>query len=51
MTPAEGAKWADVVMMLTPDEKQGDIYADSLAGNMRTAQRWFSPTVSTCTST
>ncbi|MEM1285783.1 MAG: ketol-acid reductoisomerase [Pseudomonadota bacterium] len=35
MTPAEGAKWADVVMMLTPDELQGDIYADSLAGNMK----------------
>jgi ketol-acid reductoisomerase len=33
--PAEGAKWADVVMMLTPDELQGDIYADSLAGNMK----------------
>lgn len=35
MTPAEGAKWADVVMMLTPDELQGDIYAQSLAGNMK----------------
>ncbi|MEO0381953.1 MAG: ketol-acid reductoisomerase [Pseudomonadota bacterium] len=35
MTPSEGAKWADVVMMLTPDELQGDIYADSLAGNMK----------------
>jgi ketol-acid reductoisomerase len=32
---AEGAKWADVVMMLTPDELQGDIYADSLAANMK----------------
>jgi len=33
-TPAEGAKWADVVMMLTPDELQGDIYADDLHDNM-----------------
>jgi ketol-acid reductoisomerase len=27
---AEAAKWADVVMMLTPDELQGDIYRDHL---------------------
>src|ERR1041384_3537114 len=25
---AEAAKWADVVMMLPPDELQGDIYRD-----------------------
>ena len=35
MTPAEGAKWADVVMMLTPDELQADIYRDDLQGNMK----------------
>ena len=34
-TPTEGAKWADVVMMLTPDELQGDIYANELHGNMK----------------
>ena len=34
-TPAEGAAWADVVMMLTPDELQGDIYANELHGNMK----------------
>ena len=28
---AEAAKWADVMMMLTPDELQGDIYRDHLA--------------------
>jgi ketol-acid reductoisomerase len=28
MEVAEAAKWADVVMMLTPDELQGDIYRD-----------------------
>jgi len=33
-TPAEGAKWADVVMMLTPDELQGDIYREDLHDNM-----------------
>ncbi|OYW51725.1 MAG: ketol-acid reductoisomerase [Rhizobiales bacterium 12-68-15] len=35
MTPAEAAKWADVVMMLTPDELQGDIYRESLHDNMK----------------
>ena len=35
MTPAEGAKWADLVMMLTPDELQADIYRDDLAPNMK----------------
>ncbi len=35
MTVAEAAKWADVVMMLTPDELQGDIYANELAPNMK----------------
>ena len=32
---AEAAKWADVVMMLTPDELQADIYRDHLHGNMK----------------
>ena len=35
MEVAEAAKWADVVMMLTPDELQGDIYRDHLAANMK----------------
>jgi ketol-acid reductoisomerase len=35
MTPEAAAKWADVVMMLTPDELQADIYRDSLAPNMK----------------
>ncbi|HRY05470.1 MAG TPA: ketol-acid reductoisomerase, partial [Beijerinckiaceae bacterium] len=35
MTVAEAAKWADVVMMLTPDELQADIYRDELAPNMK----------------
>ncbi|THD49480.1 MAG: ketol-acid reductoisomerase [Bradyrhizobium sp.] len=32
---AEAAKWADVVMMLTPDELQADIYAKDLAPHMK----------------
>jgi ketol-acid reductoisomerase len=35
MTPAEAAQWADVMMMLTPDELQADIYRDDLAPNMK----------------
>ncbi len=35
MAPDEAAKWADVMMMLTPDELQGDIYRDHLHGNMK----------------
>lgn len=35
MDVAEAAKWADVVMMLTPDELQADIYRDHLADNMQ----------------
>jgi ketol-acid reductoisomerase len=35
MTPTEAAKWADIVMMLTPDELQAKIYTDELHANMR----------------
>ena len=35
MQVAEAAKWADVIMMLTPDELQADIYRDSLRDNMK----------------
>src|SRR6266516_2122645 len=35
MEVAEAAKWADVMMMLTPDELQADIYNSQLAGNMK----------------
>ncbi len=35
MAVAEAAKWADVVMMLAPDELQADIYREHLEDNMR----------------
>ena len=35
MDVTEAAKWADVMMMLTPDELQGDIYRDHLHTNMK----------------
>jgi ketol-acid reductoisomerase len=35
MEVAEAAKWADVMMMLTPDELQAGIYTDQLAANMK----------------
>ena len=35
MTPAEAAKWADVVMVLTPDEGQSDLWNNDLRDNMK----------------
>ncbi|MDB5595636.1 MAG: ketol-acid reductoisomerase, partial [Hyphomicrobiales bacterium] len=35
LPPAEAAKWADVVMVLTPDEGQGDLYREALGPNMK----------------
>src|SRR5487761_2184344 len=35
MDPADCAKWADIVMVLTPDEGQGDLYRDKLHANMK----------------
>src|SRR5262247_1781439 len=35
MTPAEAAKWADLVMILTPDELQARLYIEDLAPNMK----------------
>ncbi|MBY0427850.1 MAG: ketol-acid reductoisomerase [Alphaproteobacteria bacterium] len=35
MTPAEAAKIADVMMILTPDELQADLYREHLADNLK----------------
>jgi len=35
MAPAEAAKWADFVMVVTPDEGQRKLYADDLGPNMK----------------
>src|SRR6266852_7115715 len=35
MEVAAAAKWADVMMMLTPDELQADIYNNHLRDNMK----------------
>ncbi|MEM1131415.1 MAG: ketol-acid reductoisomerase [Pseudomonadota bacterium] len=35
MTNAEAAVWADVIMMLAPDEHQAKIYNEELAGHMQ----------------
>jgi ketol-acid reductoisomerase len=34
-TPAEAASWADVTMILTPDELQADLYRDEIGPNLR----------------
>ena len=35
MTPAEAASWADVIMMLTPDELQSEIYKNHIEQRMK----------------
>src|ERR1700716_1686175 len=35
MEVADAAKWADIMMMLTPDELQSDIYRDHIHGNLK----------------
>ena len=35
MSSDEAAKWADIIMMLAPDEVQRELYATSLHGNMK----------------
>ena len=35
MTVAEASAWADVVMMLTPDENQAEIYANEIAPHIK----------------
>jgi len=35
VSPSEAGAWADVVMILTPDELQGALYRDHLAGTLR----------------
>ncbi len=34
VTPAEAAKWADVVMMLVPDQTQAKLYAEEIGPNL-----------------
>jgi ketol-acid reductoisomerase len=41
MSNVEAAKWADVMMMVTPDELQADIYKQDLAPNMRNGAALF----------
>ncbi len=38
MTPAEATKWADVVMILIPDEKQSVLWANEIEPNVRDGQ-------------
>ena len=33
-TPAEVTKWADVIMILTPDQTQAKLYAEEIAPNL-----------------
>ena len=35
MAPADAAKWADITMILAPDEHQAALYRDELKGNLK----------------
>jgi ketol-acid reductoisomerase len=35
ITPAEAASWADIVMILAPDEVQAELYANEIAPNLK----------------
>jgi len=35
MSPSESSSWADIIMMLTPDELQSDIYNNEIAINIK----------------
>ena len=35
VTPAEAAKWADVLMVLAPDEIQASLYREEIADNLK----------------
>ena len=39
MTPAEAASWADIIMMLTPDELQSEIYKNDIAEILKKVQQ------------
>jgi ketol-acid reductoisomerase len=41
MSAAEAARWADMMMMATPDELQADIYKDDLAANLKQGTALF----------
>src|SRR5215467_6520225 len=51
MEVAEAAKWADVMMMLAPDEFQGEIYRVHLAPNMKKGATIMFAHASTCITT
>ena len=38
VTPAEAAQWADVIMILIPDEKQAVLYANEIEPHLRAGQ-------------
>ncbi|GAA1410539.1 ketol-acid reductoisomerase (NADP(+)) [Glutamicibacter uratoxydans] len=41
LTVAEAAAWADVIMILTPDQVQAKVYAESIADNLKEGDALF----------
>jgi len=44
MSVEEASAWADVVMVLAPDEFQGKIYAENIEPNLKQGLLWLFPT-------
>ncbi|MEE9582443.1 MAG: NAD(P)-binding domain-containing protein, partial [Acidimicrobiia bacterium] len=40
-TPAEAAEWADLVMMLVPDQHMSDVYRDDIASHLEPGNALF----------
>ncbi len=40
-TPAEAAEWADLVMMLVPDQHMSDVYRDDIASHLKPGNALF----------
>ena len=39
VTPSEAASWADVLMILAPDEIQADLYYSEIHDNLKTVRQ------------
>ncbi|BAS09580.1 ketol-acid reductoisomerase [Arthrobacter sp. Hiyo4] len=50
LTVADAAEWADVIMILAPDQHQRSIYNESIKDKLTPARPWPSPTASTSAS-
>ncbi len=41
MTPADASAWADLIMLLVPDQYQGSLYSEAIAPNLKDGEALF----------